>query len=81
MKLASGALYVRKYFTKEDKSEALAIVKQLTVAFKNMINNLDWMDAPTKKVAIEKLDAMKTVVGYPEFVLNNTGLDNVYKEV
>lgn len=81
LKLASGALYVRKYFTKEDKSETLAMIEQLLIAFKEMINESDWMDALTKKIAIEKVDAMKSVVGYPDFILKTTALDEIYREV
>jgi putative endopeptidase len=51
-----GQLYVKKYFSAEAKQKVYDMVQHLIAAYKDRINNLDWMDAATKKAAIDKLD-------------------------
>ncbi|XP_056290337.1 phosphate-regulating neutral endopeptidase PHEX isoform X2 [Pseudoliparis swirei] len=41
----------------------------------------DWMDPPTKKKAVEKAHAVMAKVGYPEFILNNTFLNEDLKQL
>uniref|UniRef100_A0A1I8EHB1 Peptidase_M13_N domain-containing protein n=1 Tax=Wuchereria bancrofti TaxID=6293 RepID=A0A1I8EHB1_WUCBA len=53
--LASGALYVREHFDSTDKQEALKMIANLQEAFKELVDENDWMDKETKKVAIEKV--------------------------
>lgn len=54
--LAAGALYVQEHFKDEDKIEAAAMVNNLKESFKELVHELDWMDANTKKIAMEKVD-------------------------
>lgn len=55
--------------------------EELRDAFGEMLNETEWMDASTKKTALFKLKAMLPLVGYPDFVLNETLLDEFYEEV
>lgn len=57
------------------------MIKRVAISFKEIIKNSDWMDAKTKELAIEKIVAMRTSVGYPDFLLNDTALDAYYKTV
>lgn len=63
---ALGQLYVQKYFPPEAKDRMLKLVNNLKVAFKNRINNVDWMTDTTKQKAIEKLKAITVKIGYPD---------------
>lgn len=49
--------------------------------FKNAISNLSWMDTDTKNSMLIKLQKMKTIIGYPEFLKNHTYLNAMYSEV
>uniref|UniRef100_A0A915L194 Uncharacterized protein n=1 Tax=Romanomermis culicivorax TaxID=13658 RepID=A0A915L194_ROMCU len=79
--MAVGALYVKQHFKHEDKEEALSMIKHLQTAFRQLVSKLDWMDEQTKKVAIEKAQAMLNHIGYPEFILNNTALNEYYADL
>lgn len=63
---AVGKLYVEKYFPEESKKRMLDLVNNLKATFREHIQNLDWMTDETKQKAIEKLDAMRLKIGYPD---------------
>ncbi len=63
---AMGQLYVSEYFPPEAKADIEALVANLIAAFRVRIQNNTWMSEETKAKALEKLDAMKVKVGYPD---------------
>ena len=42
------------------------LVKNLRLAMKETIEGLDWMSAPTKERALEKLGTFNPKIGYPD---------------
>ncbi|CAD5210385.1 unnamed protein product [Bursaphelenchus okinawaensis] len=75
---ASGAMYVRKYFKNEDRNAAQEMVKDLREAFRTMLEENTWMKAETKQYALKKAEEMQALIGYPDFVFNDTELDEYY---
>ncbi|MBW8362865.1 MAG: M13 family metallopeptidase [Kaistella sp.] len=63
---AFGKLYVDKYFSAEAKQEMEVLIDYLKMAFKDHINNLDWMSPVTKQKAQEKLAKFSVKVAYPD---------------
>ena len=63
---ALGKLYVDKKFPPEAKAKAEKMIANVIKAFENRINALDWMSEETKKKAIEKLNATKIKIAYPD---------------
>jgi putative endopeptidase len=63
---ALGQLYVAKAFSPAAKERALEMVDDIKWAFKQHVEKADWMNAETKKKAIEKLDAFVVKIGYPD---------------
>ena len=63
---AIGQLYVQRYFPPEAKQKMLDLVNNLRAALAIRINHLTWMTEPTKKAALEKLDAFRVKIGYPD---------------
>ncbi len=61
-----GQLYVKKYFSPEAKQKVYDMVQHLIAAYKERINNLDWMDPATKKAALDKLDKVTLKLCYPD---------------
>ena len=49
--------------------------------FKSLVQETQWMDNTTKSVAQSKLDAIKSLVGYPDWIANSTALDSYYDGV
>jgi putative endopeptidase len=62
---ALGQLFVKEYFKPEAKARYDTLVKNMVTAFGEHIQKVDWMSAPTKKVALDKLHKITPKVGYP----------------
>ncbi|WP_407651785.1 M13 family metallopeptidase [Bombella saccharophila] len=62
---ALGRLYVQHYFPPEAKERITNLVNELKTAFRWRLEHNDWMDSPTRKAALVKLDHFAMQVGYP----------------
>lgn len=76
----SAALYVEKAFPPASKAQALKILTGVQEEFIKNLDNLNWMDAATKEGARIKARASGKSVGYPEWILEPSKLDDYYKE-
>lgn len=72
---AIGKLYVEKYFPPQAKERMLQLVENLRLSLGQRIKKLDWMSDATKQLALEKLDAMRVKIGYPDKWIDYSGLD------
>jgi len=63
---AIGKLYVAKYFPESSKNRVLELVKNLQQALGQRIQATTWMTDVTKKKALEKLNAFRINIGYPD---------------
>lgn len=63
---ALGKLYVAEAFPPEAKESAREMVENIKLAFRDRIEQLDWMSSSTKAEALKKLDAFKVKIGYPD---------------
>lgn len=63
---ALGKLYVERYFDHDAKKKINELVDNLFAAYRERIQNLDWMTPRTKKLALKKLDGMTRKLGYPD---------------
>jgi putative endopeptidase len=66
MSASMSKLYADKYVTADVRSDVTQMVELVRAKYRERINALDWMGGETKKKAIEKLDAIKTYVAYPD---------------
>jgi putative endopeptidase len=62
---ALGQLFVKEYFKPEAKARYDTLVKNVVSSFAQHIQKVDWMSAPTKVVALDKLHKITPKVGYP----------------
>ena len=70
-----GMIYYEQNFTEEDKAKVEAIVNNIITAYRNRLNNIDWLSDETKAQAVKKLDNMQIIIGMPE---EDTGfMDNI----
>ena len=63
---ALGELFVGEAFPPEAKRRALELVGHVKAALRKRLEKLDWMEAGTRKAALEKLDRMAVKIGYPD---------------
>ncbi len=61
-----GQMYVDRHFQPEAKERMDALVSNLKVAFREAIDELEWMSADTKAEAQDKLSKFNTKIGYPD---------------
>lgn len=72
---AVGQLYVDEKFPPEAKQKAEDMIDNVILAFKDRINDLEWMTDSTKAKAIEKLDKFTVKIGYPDEFKDYSDLD------
>jgi predicted metalloendopeptidase len=60
-----GKLYVDRHFKPEAKARMEQLVQNLREAFRDGIDQLEWMTPETKKQAQEKLAKFRPKIGYP----------------
>ncbi|TKS71263.1 Membrane metallo-endopeptidase-like 1 [Collichthys lucidus] len=80
MENAVGALYVRETFAGESKQMVSDLIGKIQQAYVETLEELSWMDAPSKEKAREKAMAIKEHIGYPDHILqeSNQKLDKEY---
>lgn len=61
-----GKAFVEKAFSENAKVRVNKMVDNLLIAFRNRINQLDWMTPETKVQALAKLNAIGRKLGFPE---------------
>jgi predicted metalloendopeptidase len=62
----TGRLYVTRYFSAESRRRARELVGNLLAAYRQSIDQLDWMGPETRARAQEKLAKFSVKVGYPD---------------
>jgi len=63
---ALGELYVARAFPPHAKARAQEMIENLKKALAVRIQNLPWMTAPTKEMALKKLSTFTSKIGYPD---------------
>ncbi len=61
-----GQLYVQQYFTPDQKAKTLQMVNDIEAQMGKDLDTIDWMSAPTKAKAKEKLHLVADKIGYPD---------------
>ena len=69
-----GQDYVARYFPASSKAKMEVLVANLKVAMAGRIRGNDWMSPETKAAALEKLEKMDVMVGYPDTWRSYQGL-------
>ncbi|XP_077550027.1 neprilysin-1-like isoform X2 [Haemaphysalis longicornis] len=81
MKEVTGYLYVTKNFRQEAKMEVEDMIDALKEVFNETLQKSTWMDADTRHEATLKVQEMRRKIGYPQWLLNSTYLDEIYKYI
>uniref|UniRef100_A0A3P8XB43 Phosphate regulating endopeptidase homolog, X-linked n=1 Tax=Esox lucius TaxID=8010 RepID=A0A3P8XB43_ESOLU len=79
---ATGRLFIDTHFQEDKKHMMEELIEGVRWAFINMLEREnDWMDEPTRKKAIEKAHSVLAKVGYPQFILNDTYINEDIKQL
>jgi endothelin-converting enzyme/putative endopeptidase len=60
-----GQIYVKTHFPAESEAQMKELIGNLEEAYRERISSNKWMDAPTRKAALEKLAAFEPRIGHP----------------
>lgn len=69
---AYSRFYVDKFFDKTSVPIVQEMVNFQQSIFRKELQSSDWMDDKTKAAALSKLAKMSSVVGYPQWIMNET---------
>lgn len=81
MGMAVAYFVVDDRFLNETKPRVERMLKNIQESFDNFLSQIDWMDAKTKKMTLQKSNAMKSLIGFPEWLLNKTALEQEFHDV
>ena len=59
----------------------LEMVTDIKHEFKNILNEIQWMDKETKERAHAKLETIKEYIAYPEEILDTSRLEDLYEGI
>ncbi|XP_066596339.1 neprilysin-11-like isoform X2 [Prorops nasuta] len=70
--------YLKRYFIESNKNEAQKIIDHIFKIYEESLIKIDWMDSNSINVTVEKVQNIKTLVGYPDDY-NSSTIDEYYK--
>ena len=84
---ALGSFFIKDALTGGDdggkkwREKAESMVGQIKSAFIRRLEAIDWMDEKTRKEALTKAKAIDDMIGYPEYIMNETLLNEKYSKL
>ncbi|XP_058886757.1 phosphate-regulating neutral endopeptidase PHEX-like isoform X1 [Acipenser ruthenus] len=79
---ASGRMFVDQHFQEDKKHMMEELIEGIRWAFIDMLDKEnDWMDEETKSKAKDKAHAVLGKVGYPDFIMNDTYVNEDIKQL
>eukprot|EP00808_Paulinella_micropora_P025877 g3683.t1 len=76
---ALGRDFVHYTKAQDDRAAAQDMIGRIRTAFEQqLVPALSWMDSPTKAAAVEKAQAVGEQIGYPDWIMNQTRLQEYY---
>ncbi|XP_043477498.1 uncharacterized protein LOC122508287 [Leptopilina heterotoma] len=79
MNHAKAYQYVKKYFTDDMREHAQEIFKRVQKAIVKHVLRADWLDDEMRKLVLQKVNKMKTNIGYPPMYNNATAMEYYYR--
>jgi membrane metallo-endopeptidase-like protein 1 len=61
--------------------KAVEMIENILNEFKVILSESDWMDEESKLNALAKASSIDTKIGYPEWIKNDTYLNELYDDV
>lgn len=68
-------------FMSDTKPKVEKMIENIRRSFNNLVHHATWMDWETKESTLKKSEKMKSLIGFPEWILNRTQLEHHYRGV
>ncbi|XP_035225348.1 neprilysin-1-like, partial [Stegodyphus dumicola] len=80
MRMAVRSYYMQHYLAEESRKAVLNMTEYIRAGFINVLSNSTWMDAHTKRKAIEKVRDVRFHIAYRRELLNESYINGLYKK-
>lgn len=81
MGMAVSYAIAQPHFITMTKPKVQTMIENIRLAFDHLVSEITWMDTGTKCSTLEKSHAMKSFVGFPDWILKNGQLDEFYADL
>ncbi|XP_055543681.1 uncharacterized protein LOC129729211 [Wyeomyia smithii] len=81
MGMAVSYAIADKHFLRDTKPEMQRMLRYIQGAFERLVRDATWMDWKTKRSTLDKSKAMRSLIGFPEWLLNQTKLEEHYDKL
>lgn len=78
---ASLRVFIRNYVDKENRDLITQLAEKTRIALHTLVQNSTWLKAESKQLALDKINAMGKMIGYPDFFEPPGTLDGMFKNV
>ncbi|KAG9414585.1 hypothetical protein AC1031_007992 [Aphanomyces cochlioides] len=58
-----GQLYLAKAFTESARAQTKQLIEQIVCAMVDLLSSVDWLDAPTRQKALDKVASVVNLIG------------------
>lgn len=79
--VATGALYVRTFFSQNSKEIASEMIHSIRSEFEKTLKAVPWMDEMTRAAALHKMENMDNHIGYPSELLDDKKLIEFHEDL
>lgn len=76
--IATGAIYVRKYFHTDSKEAVTQLTNSIHEELLTTLHKVSWMDEKTRAAAIAKANAMHFHIAHPDELVDDKKLEEYY---
>ncbi|XP_015788391.1 neprilysin-1 isoform X2 [Tetranychus urticae] len=76
-----GRLYIDNYFNEKARDDLLKLIGETKRQLRFQLEDSNWLDASTKLEALDKLSHMIDIVGYQDWIKDNSQLERYYFEI
>lgn len=78
MYTAAANFYINATFNKTFQADVLKMMQFVKYSFIDVVQNNTWMSTKTRKEVFERLETMTTIIGYPDWMVNDTIINALY---
>ncbi|CCD64806.1 NEPrilysin metallopeptidase family [Caenorhabditis elegans] len=78
---ASTRVFVQNFLDKENRKYVAGMIEDVKMGFIDMIQESTWLNEESKKVAVQKVKNIKSMIGYPDFFEPPGTLDRSFKDL
>jgi len=81
LRSAVDSMYSRKHFNPKNKAAAYNLIVNVKDQFEETLRSAKWMDEKSRVAALDKIKALLINVGYPDELLDDRFMTNLYRNV